>query len=122
MALNVATLPLILCHKVKTIKYGIIRTSCNFLSLVPRLLFFFYCIYAENDAWSDCTKKREEPRFCFFSLPLFISSFLSSHFSSARFSLLLNFPPLFFANLKKAKPGNEATISYTCSAVPTTFF
>ena len=51
MALNEATFPLILYRKVKTIEYGIVRTSCQISipcfvtfsasAAVPFLLFFF---------------------------------------------------------------------------------
>ena len=54
MALNVATLPLILCRKVKTIKHGSVRInivhfpiSCfhNFCSAVPTTFYSFLMIF-----------------------------------------------------------------------------
>ena len=54
MALNVATLPLILCRQVKTIKHGSVRINIvhfpipcflNFCSAVPTTLFSFLMIF-----------------------------------------------------------------------------
>ena len=54
MALNVATLPLILCRQVKTIKHGSVRINIvhfpipcflNFCSAVPTTFFSFLMIF-----------------------------------------------------------------------------
>ena len=54
MALNVATLPLILCRQVKTIKHGSVRINIvhfripcfhNFCSAVPTTFLLFFYLY-----------------------------------------------------------------------------
>ena len=72
MALNVATLPLILCRQVKTIKHGSVRINIvhfpipcflNFCSAVPTsyifsFLMIFLLVNISNEHMHACIKRR----------------------------------------------------------------
>ena len=66
MALNVATLPLVLCRQVKTIKHG--SVTINIVHL-PILCFLNFCsavptpFFISND-FSTCVSSSERKLFC----------------------------------------------------------
>ena len=53
MALNVATLPLILCRQVKTIKHGSVRINIVYLVFIIFALPFLLHFFISND-FSTC--------------------------------------------------------------------